>query len=171
MVEKPDAGDIVDQEKVAIAFTDTAFDVFQKVTGAAVKVIARAWPKLRDGTAVRKPMNLAAGSYYGGRKPADGQINWQQSSEQIYNLIRGVTHPYPGAFTYADGVKVTIWQARPTEGNGAPGCIESVNPLQIGTGDGLLEINRLQIEGGPETAADFFALNQKLNIKSFQEQR
>jgi len=71
MVAKPDAGDIVDQEKVAIAFTDTAHDVFGKVTVAAETVIGRAWPLLRDGTAGRTPMNLAAGSYCGGRKPAD----------------------------------------------------------------------------------------------------
>src|SRR5919108_4409526 len=51
MVEKPDAGDIVDREKVSIAFTDTAFDVFNKVTEAAVRVIGRSWPLLRDGKA------------------------------------------------------------------------------------------------------------------------
>ena len=55
MVEKPDAGDIVDQEKVAIEFTDTAQDVFGKVTDAAVTVIARAWPLLRDGRAAAHP--------------------------------------------------------------------------------------------------------------------
>jgi methionyl-tRNA formyltransferase len=98
MVEKPDAGDIVDQERVEIAFSDTAHDVFGKVTDAAVRVIARAWPLLRDGKAARMPMNLSAGNYCGGRKPADGLIDWTKSAVQIYNLIRGVTHPYPGAY-------------------------------------------------------------------------
>src|SRR6185369_2680006 len=76
MVEKPDAGDIVDQERVSIEFTDTAFDVFTKVTDAAVKVVSRAWPLLADGVAPRIPMDLTAGSYFGGRKPADGRIDW-----------------------------------------------------------------------------------------------
>ncbi len=58
MVAKPDAGDIVDQEKVVIDFTDTASDVFTKVTDAAEKVMARAWPLLREGKAARRAMNL-----------------------------------------------------------------------------------------------------------------
>lgn len=150
MVEKPDAGDIVDREKVPIAFTDTAFDVFGKVTDAAEAVLARSWPLLRDGTAPRVPMDLSAGSYYGGRKPADGRIDWSKSAVQIYNLIRGVTHPYPGAFAFAGGRQVTIWSAWPLAGEGRPGRIVSHDPLHIATGEGLLEIRTLQIEGGDE---------------------
>jgi methionyl-tRNA formyltransferase len=144
MVEKPDAGDIVAQEKVAIAFTDTAHDVFAKVTEAAVAVLANAWPRLCDGTAERIPMNLAAGNYCGGRKPEDGRIDWTKSAVQIYNLIRGVTHPYPGAFTTLNGKEVIIWSAWPMAGSGSPGEIVSTDPLIIGTGDGLLEIRSLQ---------------------------
>lgn len=157
MVEKPDAGDIVDREKVTIAFTDTAHDVFTKVTEAAVTVIARTWPRLLAGTAPRIPMDLAAGSYFGGRKPADGLIDWTGSAVPIYNLVRGVTHPYPGAFTHLDGKKVIVWQAWPVEGNGKPGEIVATHPLQVGTGDGLLEIRSLQLEGEEETTAAIFA--------------
>jgi methionyl-tRNA formyltransferase len=168
MVQKPDAGDIVDQEKVDIAFTDTAHDVFSKVTVAAETVISRAWPLLRDGKSVRIPMNLAEGSYCGGRKPADGRIDWTKSAVQIYNLIRGVTHPYPGAFTYFDGRKAIIWQAWPLEGTGPPGTIVSQMPLMVATGHGLLEIRSLQIEGEQEYKTADFIFNLKL-ITSFQE--
>ncbi len=150
MVTKPDAGDIVDQEKVAIAFTDTAHDVFGKVTDAAVTVVRRVWPKLADGTADRTPMNLAAGSYFGGRKPEDGRINWTKSSVAIYNLIRGVTHPYPGAFTELNGKQLIIWSAWPLEGSAEPGQVVSLHPLRIGTGKGLLELRSLQFEGEEE---------------------
>lgn len=153
MVEKPDAGDIVDQERVGIAFTDTALDVFHKVTDAAVAVIARSWPLLREGRAARVPMDLSAGSYCGGRKPEDGRIDWSKSAVQIYNLIRGVTHPYPGAFTHLDGRKVVIWSAWPLEGAGEPGRIVSRDPLRVGTGEGVLEIRSLQIEGDAEKQA------------------
>lgn len=153
MVEKPDAGDIVDQEKVAIAFTDTAHDVFSKVTEAAATVIKRAWPSLADGSATRIPMDLSAGSYFGGRRPEDGRIDWNRSAVQIYNLVRGVTHPYPGAFTELDGQKLIIWSAWPREGDGAPGQIVSRAPLLIGTGSGLLEVRSLQYENGKECAA------------------
>jgi methionyl-tRNA formyltransferase len=153
MVEKPDAGDIVDQEKVPILFTDTAHDVFGKVNEAAATIIARAWPLLRDGRAPRIPMDLKSGSYYGGRKPADGRIDWTQGAVQIYNLIRGVTHPYPGAFTLLDGKQVIIWSARPVEGCGFSGRIMTFNPLVVGTGDGLLEILSLQMTGEAEKPA------------------
>jgi methionyl-tRNA formyltransferase len=158
MVAKPDAGDIVDREQVPILFTDTAFDVFTKVTDAAVKVLARSYPLLAAGTAPRMPLNLAEGSYFGGRKPADGLIDWTKPAVAIYNLIRGVTHPYPGAFTYLDGNKVIIWRAWPITGNGEPGRIVSADPLLVGTGDGLLELRSLQVEGEVELpAADYVA--------------
>lgn len=167
MVEKPDAGDIVDREKVAIAFTDTAFDVFNKVTDAAVTVIGRSWPKLASGTAPRIPMDLAAGTYCGGRKPADGLIDWTKSAVAIYNLIRGVTHPYPGAFTHLDGKRVVVWNAWPVAGSGEPGQIVSTAPLLVGTGEGLLELRSLQLEGEAEKqAAEFITI--PLKDKRFQ---
>lgn len=161
MVEKPDAGDVVDREKVEISFTDTAFDVFNKLTTAAVTVIARSWPLLLAGTAPRLPMDLTSGSYFGGRKPADGLIDWTMSAVRIYNLVRGVTHPYPGAFTFTDGKKVVIWQAWPVEGKGEPGEVVSTEPLLVGTGEGLLEIRSLQEDGEAEITATAF-VQQKL---------
>jgi len=157
MVEKPDAGDIVDQEKVAIDFTDTALDVFNKVTEAAVSVLSRSLPLLLSGEAPRIPMDLSRGSYFGGRRPADGLIDWQRSAVEIYNLIRGVTHPYPGAFTHLEQRKVVIWSAVPAQGAAEPGRIVSVDPLLVGTGEGLLEIRSLQEEEKAEQQAVAFA--------------
>lgn len=156
MVEKPDAGDIVDQEKVVIEFEDTSLDVFRKVTEASVRVISRSWPLLRDGKARRVPMDLSKGSYFGGRKPADGLIDWTMSAVRIYNLVRGVTHPYPGAFTFLDGKKVFLWKAWPQPGRAEPGVIVSNRPMLVGTGDGLLEIRSLQVEAAEEMDADEF---------------
>lgn len=156
MVEKPDAGDIVDREKVPIAFTDTALDVFTKVTEAAVTIMARSYPLLVAETAPRIPMNLGEGSYFGGRRPADGLIDWSRPAVAIYNLVRGVTHPYPGAFTWLDGKKVVVWSAWPLDGNAEPGVVVSETPLRVGTGGGLLEIRSLQVEGGDEVGADRF---------------
>jgi len=167
MVEKPDAGDMVDQEKVPILFTDTALDLFNKVTEASVTVIGRSWPLLATGKAHRIPMNLAAGSYFGGRKPADGLIDWTKGAVRIYNLIRGVTHPYPGAFTYLDGKKVTIWRAWPIDGSGEPGRVVSINPLLVGSGEGLLEIRSLQVEGKGEVAAEEFTSFQPVGEARF----
>ncbi|HEY6009662.1 MAG TPA: formyltransferase family protein, partial [Geobacteraceae bacterium] len=168
MVEKPDAGDIVDQERVAIELTDTALDVFTKVTQAAVTVIARAWPQLVAGTAPRIPMDLTTGNYCGGRKPADGLIDWHKSAVQIYNLIRGVTHPYPGAFTHLDGKKIVIWSAWPVDGTAEPGRVVATNPLLVGTGEGLLEIRMLQAEGEEEVSSAAYCEKRPLEAAQFK---
>lgn len=103
MEVKPDAGDIVGQSEVSIGPNETATEVFAKVSQAAVKVMQAALPELIQGNVPRKANNLAQGSYFGGRKPADGQIHWNQTAFQVHNLIRAVAPPYPGAFTDWEG--------------------------------------------------------------------
>ena len=103
MEVKPDAGDIVGQSEVNIGPNETATEVFAKVSQAAVKVMESVLPELILGHVPRKPNNLAQGSYFGGRKPADGQIHWNQTATQVHNLIRAVAPPYPGAFTDWEG--------------------------------------------------------------------
>ena len=99
MEAKPDAGDIVGQVEVSIGPDETATDVFAKVSQAAVSVISTVLPELVLGRVPRQINDLSQGSYFGGRKPSDGQIHWQQTAQQIHNLIRAVAPPYPGAFT------------------------------------------------------------------------
>jgi methionyl-tRNA formyltransferase len=108
MVVKPDAGRIVDQQAVPILCDDTAHDVFGKVTVAAEMVLHRALPKLIDGTAVLITQDLSLGSYFGGRKPEDGRINWNDGAAAVHNLVRGVAPPYPGAFTTIKGSMLRI---------------------------------------------------------------
>jgi methionyl-tRNA formyltransferase len=108
MEAKPDAGDIVGQASVSIGPNETATDVFGKVSQAAVKVITEALPKLIQGKVPRKPNELQKGSYFGGRKPSDGQIHWHQKAIQVHNLVRAVAPPYPGAFTYHQGQTMIV---------------------------------------------------------------
>ncbi|MDY2984674.1 MAG: formyltransferase [Synergistes jonesii] len=150
MTEKADRGDIVDREAVEIKFTDSAHDVFMKVAEAARKIIARKLPELEAGTAPRVPQNEAEATYFGRRRPEDGRIDWNRSAVEVYNLVRAVTHPFPGAFAYIGGRKYYIWRARPIEGEAKPGEIVSYRPLVVGTGKGLLKILSIQPEGGEE---------------------
>ena len=112
MAEKPDAGDLVDQEKVPIGPDDEALTVARRVTEAAVTVLARSWPALKEGRAPRVPLGLSKGSYFGGRKPEDGLIDWFRPAQEVHDLVRAVTHPWPGAFTDAFGPRVMIWKTR-----------------------------------------------------------
>lgn len=108
MEAKPDAGDIVGQVAVDIGPNETATVVFRKISQAAVKVIEEALPNLMRGNVPRKPNELAKGSYFGGRKPADGQIQWKQTAKQVHDLVRAVAPPYPGAFTEHQGRTMII---------------------------------------------------------------
>ena len=108
MEAKPDAGDIVGQVAVTIGADETATEVFGKVSQAAVKVIEAVLPSLIAGKVPRKPNELKKGSYFGGRKPADGQIHWNQTAAQVHNLVRAVAPPYPGAFTEYAGKTMIV---------------------------------------------------------------
>jgi methionyl-tRNA formyltransferase len=112
MAAKPDAGDLVDQEAVPIGPDEDALTVARRVGDAAVTVLARAWPRLKAGTARRTPLDLTKGSYFGGRKPEDGLIDWTAPARDVHNLVRAVTRPWPGAFTDLFGPAVTVWKTR-----------------------------------------------------------
>jgi methionyl-tRNA formyltransferase len=109
---KPDAGNLVAQTAVPILDDDTAHEVFQKVVVAAEMTLVRALPQLIDGTAASVPLDLKAGSYFSGRRPEDGRIDWQHSARKVNNLIRAVAPPYPGAFADIGGDRVTFARAR-----------------------------------------------------------
>jgi methionyl-tRNA formyltransferase len=100
MVERADAGDIVDQLAVPILLNDDAHGVFAKVTVAAETILARSLPGLIAGTAPRRAQPLQSGEYYGRRRPEDGRIDWSWPAEQIHNLVRAVAPPFPGAFAH-----------------------------------------------------------------------
>jgi methionyl-tRNA formyltransferase len=112
MAAKPDAGAIVAQTAVPILPDDTAAQVFDKVTVAAEQTLWRVLPALLAGEAPHLPNDLAHGSYYGGRKPEDGRLDFSQPAQAVYNLIRAVAPPYPGAFTELDGVRYVVARAR-----------------------------------------------------------
>jgi methionyl-tRNA formyltransferase len=118
MVEKADAGDIVGQKEVVIEFEDTALTLYKKICAKATELLDEVLPLMKAGRAPRIPMDLKKGSYFGGRKPKNGRIDWHWPAVRIYNLIRAVTDPYPGAFTFLpDGERMFIWWGFP-EGDG-----------------------------------------------------
>src|SRR5207245_6804252 len=112
MVEKPDAGRIVDQEALAILPDDLAVDVFGKVTEAAERVLRRSLPKLADGSAVLRAQDRFKGGYFGGRRPEDGRIDWSAPAKRVHDLVRAVAPPYPGAFTEVEGTRLRVLRTR-----------------------------------------------------------
>jgi methionyl-tRNA formyltransferase len=112
MVERADAGDIVDAQAVPILLDDDAREVFAKVTVAAEMVLARSLPALIAGTAPRRPQPLLPGEYFGRRRPEDGRIDWTRPALDIHNLVRAVASPFPGAFGEVGGERWEIQRTR-----------------------------------------------------------
>jgi methionyl-tRNA formyltransferase len=166
MTERVDAGRIVDQEVVSIGSDDTAHDVFKKMIPAAREVLHRSLPDIWAGTAQGREQDESLATYFGRRRPEDGQIDWSRPASVIYNLVRAVTHPFPGAYTYLEGKKLFVWAAkflnRPN-GHGSndhelnsygPGVVISSCPLEVSTGSSVLRIDRAQWDGEEERKGD-----------------
>ncbi len=172
MVEKADAGDIVSQKKVKIDLTDTAHDLFLKLLPLTDLILSETIPQFIAGTLARTPQNHALATVYGRRCPEDGRIDWTKSAQEIYNLVRGVTHPYPGSFTHYNGKKVYIWQAVTEEHNAneishyLPGQVVSCLPLTVQCGKGQLVILRSQSEEEEDYTGSSWAKTHQVSIGS-----
>ncbi|KAA0255873.1 formyltransferase [Acidobacteria bacterium ACD] len=163
MTDKPDAGDLVDQERVPIGPDDDALTVARRVGDAAVTVLSRSWPKLKAGTAPRTPLDLSKGSYFGGRKPEDGAIDWFRPAKEVHDLVRAVAPPWPGAFTDVFGPKVTVLKTRLAGYGGHdtfPGKVEPTEGSVIvyAGDDRPVEILSAQPEGQPPMDAVQFRI-------------
>jgi methionyl-tRNA formyltransferase len=157
MEAKADRGDIVGIKRVPITYEDTALTLFAKMTAAAPELLRETYPLLRAGAAPRLSQDHGQASYYGGRTPADGLIDWRHAAQQTYNLVRAVTHPYPGAFTFFQGRKLFVWagqvMAAPVTAPVEPRQVTAAVPgegLLVATGAGHFLITQAQWEGEPE---------------------
>lgn len=93
-----DSGDIIAQRHVPILFEDTWCDIYKRIGIATEKMLMVELPKLLAGTNTRQPQDKTRARHWRRRHPEDGLIDWQQSPRQIYNLIRALVKPLPGAF-------------------------------------------------------------------------
>jgi methionyl-tRNA formyltransferase len=160
MVAKPDAGRIVDREAVPILPDDTAGEVFGKVTLAAEIVLDRALPALIAGTAALTPQDLAQGSYFRGRRPEDGRIDWTRPHDEIHNLVRAVAPPYPGAFSFIGGQEFRLLRTMLTgRRDGAVGAalfVEGDRLLLRCADGGVLRVLAAEFGNAPVTADNFW---------------
>ena len=160
MAEKPDAGRIVDQEAVPILPDETALEVFGKVTAAAGRILERSLPRLIDGSATLRAQDLSKGSYFGGRRPEDGRIDWSAPAKRIHDLVRAVAPPYPAAFTEIEGKRLRVLRTRRSTGkSGVPAspylhARDGRCHAVCADGDGL-ELLEVELDGRALSAQEF----------------
>jgi len=143
-----DEGDIVSQRKISIAFDDTCRTIYEKVSQTECEMLDEVLPLIRQGRLPRVKQDEAVATVMPKRRPEDGLIDWSWASNRLYDWVRALTHPYPGAFTFSMEEKVLVWKVEIAQAtaNDAPGLVSHDSdgwPL-VATGDGHLRL--LQVE-------------------------
>lgn len=168
IAEGVDSGPIVDQLAVDIALTDTARTLEEKIITLYENIIIKNLPAFQAGKITTTPQDESLATYTCKRTPEDGEINWQQSAMQIYNFIRALTKPFPGAYTRLNGKKLFIWKATlpQTEEHYVgvvPGRVlgKKDHAIQVLTGNGVLQLHLVQFENESETTAEDFIISVK----------
>ena len=129
-LEKVDAGPIIDTCSYDINTWDTCETLHFKYQLSMGRLLLENLPMILGGNFIPTPQSNQGATYYPKRTPEDGCIEWNQPAQNIYNLVRAVTHPYPGAYTLLDDKKILIWRGQPFDTrltwNKPPGTIVEV---------------------------------------------
>lgn len=150
MVSRADAGAIIAQQAVEIADADDALSLHRKLTESAKHLLEGILPTLKSGTFSETAQDESKASYVGRRTPEDGRLEWEKPAQTLHNLVRAVSDPWPGAFSFVGTHKFIVWKSR-VRSDVAParaGTIISVAPLIIACGEGALEVMTGQTEKG-----------------------
>jgi methionyl-tRNA formyltransferase len=171
MEEDVDSGDIVAQSEVPIGESDTIATVMERVTQAYLSLLEDNLPSLLSGTTRLRPQDQSKISFACKRTAADNLIDWRRSSVQIYNLVRAVTRPYGGALTFLDGQPLRVWSAaydgRRRYVGRVPGRILDLfsgEGVLVGTGDGSLLLNEVQLGDQPAVRADLLLRGRSITL-------
>lgn len=163
MNEKMDAGDIILQRKIEIEKGDTSETLGGKLADLGAILLLDAIRFIEQDKIEFKKQDEKNITFAPKLKKDDGFIDWTKSAAEIHNKVRG-TIPWPGAYTYFNDKKISIWKAQVLDGKANPGEVaEAEKKLIVGTGGGLLQIDKIQIEGKkPMETSDFLRGQREL---------
>ncbi len=111
LTEELDGGAVIDQVRFPITPHDTCATLYDRVAAANRDMILRLLPRLCRGERPATHQPAIAGPLLPRRRPADGRIDWGRPAPAVYDFVRALTRPYPGAFSRLDGRRWTVWQA------------------------------------------------------------
>ena len=150
MGEGVDTGDMIDKKVVSLEAKETGGSLFDRLAVEGSELILQTLEKLENGTAVRIPQKEEEATHVGKITKELGQIDFRQSAKSIECLIRGL-NPWPSAFTTLQGKTLKIWDAEVINEkcSETPGTILEADKkgFLVATGEGILKILELQIEG------------------------
>lgn len=158
-----DTGPILCQSTIPITLHDTGHSLSLKLTSVYPQLVREAIRKIQEKTFAPIPQDESKATVFPKRNPDDGRIDWTWTAKRIFDWVRAQTAPYPGAFTYLRGIKMTVWEAEwvqqtssPIVPAGRPGEVvglccgagDSHGGVFVSCGDGSLVLLRsVQREG------------------------
>ncbi len=144
--EKCDTGPIIKQIYVPIEHNDTGAIILEKYAKIYYPLIKDVLIQIEKGNIQLTPQNESIATFFGKRSPEDGHINWNWQKERIYNWIRALSHPYPGAFTLIGNNKLIIDSIEFSDYGFnfemPNGLIISVMPFLIKTTNGVVKVTK-----------------------------
>lgn len=173
MDEGLDTGDMFLQESINIDEDWTSEDLFARLSKLGARVLISTIEHIKSGDFIRIPQEDNKSTYAPMLKKEDGEIDWSKNALEIHNLVRG-TNPWPGAYTISQGKKIKIWKTRVySGGQSRPGIFMGVYEDEgfiVGTGDGLLLIQEVQLAGGRKMKAlDYLAGHNMIKGEHFAD--
>jgi len=167
-----DAGNILFQYAIEIGAEDTVADLYRCLNDVQRRALGETVEHFLDGDP-GKPQDELHASYGCTRLPDDGEIDWSAPSIVIDRLVRALARPFPGAFTYLDQKRLTVWRAArlayaPRYDGRIPGRVVNVERsegfVDVLTGDGMLRVFEVQIEGGEVASAASVIRSVKIRL-------
>ena len=169
-----DTGDIIDQRRIAIEDCDDCATLYEKVAASAIEMLLVHLPAIKAGHAPRVPQDERAATVMPRRRPEDGRIDWGLDATPLFNWVRALTHPYPGAFTHQNGRRLFVWRAMPGEAttDAPPGrLVEGANgSVHVATGSGTLQLISVQWDGEGESDAAILRPLVGLTFEHFEHE-
>ncbi|OHB24704.1 MAG: hypothetical protein A2X84_14305 [Desulfuromonadaceae bacterium GWC2_58_13] len=152
-----DTGDLLAQQEVPVYYEDVSATLGERTDDTVIRLLLDSLPALAEGTAPRIPQDESRASVWPRRRPEDGEMDWQKGHRQLYDWVRALTHPYPGAFTWFNNRRLWIWATRESfdQRRGDPGEVLAVLPqgVMVATGEGCVLLTRVQWDGEDEIEA------------------
>ena len=155
-----DAGDMIDVSRTPIGENETAGELLDRLAELGAALLTKTLTAIENGTATATPQDSGLATYAPMLDKTMCPIQWEKTAQQIHNHVRGM-NPWPVATTELGGKRFKIYETAimPETTDAAPGTVLGLTKtgLRMATGEGVIEIRQLQVEGGKRMAApDYF---------------
>ncbi|OIQ12542.1 methionyl-tRNA formyltransferase [Neomoorella thermoacetica] len=169
MSEEIDLGPIIEKIYVPVTLEDNYATVLKKVVASIPDLVLDVLSQIRNKTIKLRHINREEGFYMPRRGEKDEIIKWFDTSKNIYNLIRAITRPAPGAYTYLGKQKLRVWSAKLIESPkfiANPGQVMEVlkEGVIVKTGDTQILLNEVQFEGESNSFIPHFPVGTRLGL-------